>query len=307
MEAAATTCYRHPSYETYVSCVRCERFICPDCMREAAVGHHCVECVKEGQRSIRRTRTVFGGTVPRSAVPFVTYVLMGLNILAYLGEVIRPGILDRFAMLGAGLDGPDGAHYLYRAGEFPGFDVVGVAGGEWYRLLTGAFLHLPPTGSALGALPFGVLHIVFNMYALWNLGRVVEEQLGRARYLALYLLAALGGSVLVHLIAPFDATVGASGAIFGLGAAFYVINLRLGRDMRPVNRFMTGFLLWMVISAGFASWQGHLGGLVTGGIVTLAYAYAPANRRTAFQAAACVVLLAVLVLLVVLKTSALTG
>ncbi|MGW1429116.1 rhomboid family intramembrane serine protease [Streptomyces sp. NPDC002431] len=309
MEAAATTCYRHPSYETYVSCVRCERFICPDCMREAAVGHQCVECVKEGQRSVRQARTVFGGTVPRSAVPIVTYVLMGLNIAAYLGEVVRPGILDRFAMLGAGLVGPDKGYYVYQpgAGTIPGFDAIGVVDGEWYRLLTGAFLHLPPTGATLGALPFGILHIVFNMYALWNLGRVVEQQLGRARYLALYLLSALGGSVLVHLIAPSDLTVGASGAIFGLGAAFYVIHLRLGRDMAPVNRFMAMFLLWMVISAGFASWQGHLGGLLTGGIVTLAYAYAPANRRTAFQAAACVVLLAVLVLLVVLKNSALAG
>ncbi|MFE3942993.1 rhomboid family intramembrane serine protease [Streptomyces sp. NPDC059118] len=307
MEAAVTTCYRHPSYETYVSCTRCERFICPDCMREAAVGHHCVECVKEGRRSVRQARTVFGGAVPRSAVPLVTYVLMGLNIAAYLGELVRPGIVDRFAMLGAGLNGPDGSAYVYQAGDLPGFDVVGLVGGEWYRLLTGAFLHLPPGGSSLGSLPFGVLHIVFNMYALWNLGRVVEEQLGRARYLALYLLSALGGSVLVYLIAPFDGTVGASGAIFGLGAAFYVINRRLGRDMRAVNRFMAGFLLWMVISAGFASWQGHLGGLLTGGIVTVAYAYAPAKRRTTVQAAACVVLLAVLVLLVVLKTSALTG
>ncbi|MEU6013366.1 rhomboid family intramembrane serine protease [Streptomyces sp. NPDC047515] len=307
MEAAVTTCYRHPSYETYVSCTRCERFICPDCMREAAVGHHCVECVKEGQRSVRQARTVFGGAVSRTAVPLVTYVLMGLNILAYLGELVRPGIIDRFAMLGAGLTGPDGGQYVYEGGDFPGFDVVGVAGGEWYRLLTGAFLHLPPGGSSFGALPFGVLHILFNMYALWNLGRVVEEQLGRARYLTLYLLSALGGSVLVYLIAPFDVTVGASGAIFGLGAAFYVINRRLGRDMQAVNRFMAGFLIWMLISAGFASWQGHLGGLLTGGIVTLAYAYAPAKRRATVQAAAGVVLLAVLVLLVVLKTSALTG
>ncbi|MEU9622653.1 MULTISPECIES: rhomboid family intramembrane serine protease [unclassified Streptomyces] len=308
MEAAVTTCYRHPSYETYVSCTRCERFICPDCMREAAVGHHCVDCVKEGRRSVRQARTVFGGAVPRTAVPLVTYALMGLNVLAYLGELLRPGIVDRFAMLGAVLNGPDGGQYVYQAGDFPGFDAIGVVGGEWYRLLTGAFLHLPPSGSSFGSLPFGVLHILFNMYALWNLGRVVEEQLGRARYLALYLLSALGGSVLVYLIAPPDGTVvGASGAVFGLGAAFYVINRRLGRDMQAVNRFMAGFLLWMLISAGFASWQSHLGGLLTGGAVTLAYAYAPAKRRALAQSAACGVLLVVLVALVVLRTSQLTG
>ncbi|MFD8688939.1 rhomboid family intramembrane serine protease [Streptomyces sp. NPDC059651] len=307
MEAAVTTCYRHPSYETYVSCTRCERFICPDCMREAAVGHHCVECVKEGRRSIRAARTVFGGAVPRSAVPVVTYVLMGLNILAYLAELVRPGIVDRFAMTGAGLAGPDGVQYVYENGGVPGFDVIGVVDGEWYRLLTGAFLHLPPDGSSLGSVPFGALHIVFNMYALWNLGRVVEEQLGRVRYLALYLLSALGGSVLAYLIAPLDSVVGASGAVFGLAASFYVINRRLGRDMQAVNRFMAGFLVWMLISAAFASWQAHLGGLLTGAVVTVVYAYAPAQRRAPVQAAGCVVLLAVLVLLVVLKSSALTG
>ncbi|MFG2599645.1 rhomboid family intramembrane serine protease [Streptomyces sp. NPDC048462] len=307
MEAAITTCYRHPAYETYVSCTRCERFICPDCMREAAVGHHCVECVKEGRRSVRQARTVFGGSVARTAVPLVTCVLMGLNILVYLAELVRPGIVDRFGMTGAELTGPDGVRYVYESGGIPGFDVSGVVGGEWYRLLTGAFLHLPPGDSALGPVPFGVLHIAFNMYALWNLGRVVEEQLGRVRFLALYLLSALGGSVLVYLIAPLDTAVGASGAVFGLAAAFYVISRRLGRDMRAVNRFLAGFLVWMVVSAGFTSWQGHLGGLLTGALVTVVYAYAPAERRTAVQAAGCVVLSAVLVLLVVLKTSALTG
>ncbi|MGN5631991.1 rhomboid family intramembrane serine protease [Streptomyces sp. AC154] len=307
MEAAITTCYRHPSYETYVSCTRCERFICPDCMREAAVGHHCVECVKEGRRSVRQARTVFGGAVARSAVPLVTYVLMGLNILVYLAELVHPGIVDRFGMTGAELTGPDGVRYVYESGGIPGFDVTGVLGGEWYRLLTGTFLHLPPGGSALGSVPFGVLHIVFNMYALWNLGRVVEEQLGRVRFLALYLLSALGGSVLVYLVAPLGTSVGASGAVFGLAAAFYVISRRLGRDMHAVNRFLAGFLVWMVVSAGFTSWQGHLGGLLTGALVTVVYAYAPAERRTSVQAAGCVVLSAVLVLLVVLKTSALTG
>ncbi|WP_330452020.1 MULTISPECIES: rhomboid family intramembrane serine protease [unclassified Streptomyces] len=307
MEAAASTCYRHPSYETYVSCVRCERFICPSCMREAAVGHQCVECVKEGQRSVRRARTVFGGTVARSAVPVVTYALIALNVLAYVVELIRPGVVDRFAMTGAGLTDAGGGRYLYVDGGIPGLDVVGVVDGEWYRLLTGSFLHLPPEGTSFGALPFGVLHIVFNMYALWNLGRVVEEQLGRVRFLALYLLAALGGSVLVYLVSPSDQVVGASGAVFGLAAAFYVISRRLGRDMQAVNSFLAGFLVWMLVSAAFTSWEAHLGGLLTGAAVTVVYAYAPAGRRTAVQTAGCVVLAAVLILLVVLKTSALTG
>ena len=124
---------------------------------------------------------------------------------------------------------------------------------------------------------------------------------------SLYLLSALGGSVLVYLISPGDLAVGASGAIFGLAGSFYVISRRLNRDMQAVNRFMAGFLIWMVISAGFTSWEGHLGGLLAGGAVTLAFAYAPQDRRTLIQAAAGVGMLALLVTLVVLKTSALTG
>lgn len=302
MEAAATTCYRHPSYETYVRCTRCDRYICPDCMREASVGHHCVECVKEGQASVRRARSVFGGAVPGAATPVVTYVLMALNIVAYVVEAVRSGTVDRFGMLGAALLGPDGQLYVYGGETAPGFELTGVAGGEWYRLLTGTFLHLPPDAS------FGVMHLVFNMLALWNLGRIVEGQLGRARYLALYLLSSVGGSVLVYLVSPETPAVGASGAIFGLAASFYVINRRLGRDMRPVNRFLGGFLLWMVISAVFTSWEGHLGGLLTGGLVTYGLAYAPAKLRTsAAQLAGGAVLVVLLAAVVALRTASLTG
>ncbi|GAA3034881.1 rhomboid family intramembrane serine protease [Streptomyces glomeratus] len=300
-ESAVTTCYRHPKVESYVRCTRCDRYICPDCMREAAVGHQCVECVKEGARSIRQARTAFGGRI--TTAPVVTYVLIGLNVLAYLGELVRPAIVDRFSMLGADLRGPDGGHYLWQYPYPPELHAEGVAGGQWERLLTGAFLHLPPLQGT-----FGILHIVMNMVSLWNVGRVVEAQLGRVRYLALYLLSALGGSVLILLIAPGTHTVGASGAIFGLGAAYYVMARRLGADMSTVNRYMTGLLLWLVISAGLTSWQGHLGGLLAGGVVTLAYAYVPRGpRRGLLQAAACAALLVLLVLLTVGKVTDLTG
>ncbi|MFF4544325.1 rhomboid family intramembrane serine protease [Streptomyces sp. NPDC001406] len=285
-ESTVTTCYRHPKVESYVRCTRCDRYICPDCMREAAVGHQCVECVKEGARSVRQARTAFGGRI--SAVPLVTYVLIGLNVLAYLAELVRPSVVDRFDMLGT-----------VPVGYLP----EGVAHGEWYRLLTGAFLHLPPTQGT-----FGILHIVMNMVSLWNLGRVVETLLGRARFTALYLLSALGGSVLVLLIAPKTPTLGASGAIFGLGAAYYVMARRLDADMNAVNRLMTGLLLWLVASAWVTSWQGHLGGLLAGGVVTLGYAYAPRDRRRALvQAGVCVALLALLVVLTITKVTELTG
>lgn len=296
--AAVTTCFRHPKVESHVRCTRCDRYICPDCMREAAVGHQCVECVKEGARTVRQARTAFGGRV--STVPLVTYVLVALNALAYLAELARPSIVDRFGMLGAGLRDADGVHYLWQYPYGPGVHAEGVVGGQWERLLTGAFLHMPPAEG------IGVMHIVMNMASLWSIGRVVEAQLGRARYLALYLLSALGGSVLVLLIAPGTPTVGASGAVFGLGAAYWVMGRRLGYDMRAVNQYMAGLLLWLVISAWMTSWQGHLGGLLAGGTVTLAYAYAPrGGRRTLLQAGACVALLALLVVLTVVKVSSL--
>ncbi|WP_406215205.1 rhomboid family intramembrane serine protease [Streptomyces canus] len=300
-ESAVTTCYRHPAVESHVRCTRCERYICPDCMREAAVGHQCPECVREGARSVRQARTAFGGRI--TAVPLVTYVLIGLNVLAYVGELVRPAIVDRFEMLGAGLVGPDGGHYVWQDTYPSDFRAEGVVDGEWYRLLTSAFLHLPPTEGT-----FGILHIVMNMVSLWNIGRVVEAQLGRLRYVVLYLLSALGGSVLVLLVAPGDPTLGASGAIFGLGAAYYVMARRLGADMAVVNRFMAGLLLWLLISAGLTSWQGHLGGLLAGAVVTLAYAYAPRDsRRALVQAGACAVLLVVLLVSAWVKVAELTG
>jgi membrane associated rhomboid family serine protease len=300
-ESTVTTCYRHPEVESHVRCTRCDRYICPDCMREAAVGHQCVECVREGARSVRQARTAFGGRI--ATAPVVTYVLIGLNLLAYLGELVRPSIVDRFEMLGRGLVGPDGGHYVWLANYPADYHLEGVVGGEYYRLLTGAFLHLPPAAGT-----FGLLHIVMNMVSLWNIGRVVESQLGRIRYLALYLLSALGGSVLVLLIAPDAPTLGASGAIFGLGAAYYVMARRLGADMSAVNRFMASLLLWLVISAWATSWQGHLGGLLAGGVVTLAYAYAPRDsRRTLVQAGACVTLLVLLVILTIAKVTELSA
>ncbi|MZD04480.1 rhomboid family intramembrane serine protease [Streptomyces sp. SID5785] len=296
--ATTPTCYRHAGTETHIRCARCERPICPECMRDAAVGFQCPECVREGSRSVRAARTVAGGRI--AAVPLVTYALMAVNVLVYVAELVRPQLVDRLQMLGIGLMGPDGGAYEYQTPYPSTFHPEGVADGEWYRLLTGAFLHLPP-----GDYWFGLLHITLNMASLWNLGRLVESQLGRVRYLALYLLSALGGSVAVLLLAPETPTVGASGAIFGLGAAYYVIARRMKWDMRQVNQFMGAFLLWMIISARFASWQGHLGGLLAGALVAVALLHAPQARRTPVQAVACVGVFALLMAVTALRVGAL--
>jgi membrane associated rhomboid family serine protease len=286
-------CYRHPKRETYVRCTRCDRYACPDCLRAAAVGQHCVECVREGSKSIRQPRTIAGSRVGATAV--ATYCLIGINVLAYIAELARPSTVNRFATLGEGLM-RGGNLYVYGGHPIPGFQVVGIAHGEWYRLITGFFLHLQPTQG------IGIGHIIFNMAALWVLGRAVEPLLGSLRFVIVYLLSGVGGSVLVYLLAPQTVTVGASGAIFGITAAYFVLSRRTSINVSYADRLIFYSLIWLVLSAWFASWQGHLGGLVAGGAITLAYVYAPARQRTAVQVAATVAMVALCVVAVVLRT-----
>jgi len=282
-DAPVPTCYRHPGRETYVRCTRCDRYICPDCMRDAAVGHQCVECVSAGQKGVRQPRTVLGARAPESQTPVVTYTLIGLCLLAYVGEMLSDRVVTELMMLGLG--------------ALPGGMLAGVADGEWYRLVTSMFLHQPPRGGG-----FGFTHILFNMWALWAIGPALEQVLGRWRFLALYLLSGLGGSVLLYQVDPLQPAVGASGAIFGLFGAFFVIGRRLGGQVGPIV-----FLLVLNLVITFAvpgiSWEGHIGGLVTGTVLAAAYAYAPKAHQRLVHAAAPAVVLAVLVALVVAKTS----
>ncbi|MCW2889324.1 MAG: Rhomboid family protein [Streptosporangiaceae bacterium] len=286
--AEVPSCYRHPGRETYVRCTRCDRYICPACMREAAVGHQCVECVQAANKTVRQPRTTFGGQI--TATPVVTYTLIGLNLLGYLAEVVDGNVVTRFGMLGEAYN---------RFGQLlPGW---GVADGEWYRLITGAFLHSPPNGGGLG-----ITHILFNMWALWVIGPQLEHLLGRTRFAVLYLLAALGGNVLCYLLAPDVLGVGASGAIYGLFGAYFVVLKRLRADPKGIV-ILLAINLVITFSVPGISWQAHIGGLVTGAAVALAYAYAPAKYRQAVQVGASVAVLVLLVALVVVKTVQLTA
>ncbi len=280
------TCYRHPGRETYVRCTRCDRPICPDCMHDAAVGHQCPECVREGRSTVRAARTVFGGRY--GSRPTVTLTLIGLNVLAYLVEIASPSVVDRFEMLGQ-VRAPFGR-------VIPGY---GVAEGEWYRLITAAFLHLP---MSVGG--FAITHILFNMWALWVIGPPLEQALGRLRYMVLYLLSALGGNVLLYLVDPGQPAVGASGAIFGLFAAYFVVGRRLGADTRGIVFLIVINLMFTFTFAGI-SWEGHVGGLVTGAVLAAAFAYAPRRQRRLVQAGASAAVTAALVVLTVAQTSAL--
>ncbi|MCB0950450.1 MAG: rhomboid family intramembrane serine protease [Mycobacterium sp.] len=246
-------CYRHPDRPTYVRCTRCNRFICPECMHSAAVGHQCADCVGLAAATVRPVTTQFGARPQRSPVPIVTYVLIGINLLMFVLQTTSTGLERAFAL-------------------WP----PAVADGDLYRLLTSAFLH------------FGTAHIAFNMLALYFVGPPLEMALGRLRFSALYLLSAMGGSVLVYLLTLNALTAGASGAVFGLFGATFVVGRKLKMDVRGVVAIIALNLVFTfvvpLVSSQNISWQGHIGGLVVGAAVAAGYAYAPRQQRNLVQA-----------------------
>jgi membrane associated rhomboid family serine protease len=264
-------CPRHPDRVAYVRCQRCGRPTCPECQRPAAVGIHCVDCVREAARTAPQRRTVFGAPV-REGGPVVTYAILGLTVLSYLLQLF----------LG---DTWTDALIFWPAG----------AEEEPYRFVTAALLHA--TGGT-----FGLTHILFNMYALWILGPSLERAFGRLRFLALYVASVVGGNVLVLLVASrtdlswLTGVLGASGGIFGLFGAVLIAQRRIGGDLRPIAVVLALNLAISFLVPGI-SWQGHVGGLVTGTALGAVYAYAPKGRRTVLHAvgtAAVVVALAAL-------------
>ena len=232
-------CPRHPDRESWVRCQRCERPTCPQCQRPAAVGVQCVDCVAQANRGVRQARTTFGGAV-RDRDTVVTKVVIGLCLVMFAGRYLLPGELYTHLVL---INDP-----LFSSFRF--------GPGNWWQPLTSAFLHAD------------VLHLLFNLYALWIVGQYLEPILGRARFSVLYVLSALGGAV-GGLLLPGTAgssLVGASGAVFGLFAALLVVNRQLGRQTgQVVGLIVVNFVIGVLVAG--ISWQAHLGGLVTGGVV----------------------------------------
>jgi membrane associated rhomboid family serine protease len=248
-------------------------------MRSAAVGYHCPTCVAEAAATVRQPRTTLGGRVTGDTSR-VSMTIVAANVLVFVvGLFVGEGQLQsRFGQI-AGLPG-----------------AFGVADGEYYRLLTAAFLHA------------GVFHILMNMFALAQLGPVLEAALGRLRFTGLYVLSALGGSVLSYLLSqPFQLGVGASGAIFGLFGAYYVVVRRLGGETRSIATLLVINLV-MTFAVPIIDWRAHLGGLVVGAVVAAAFAYAPrGEQRGRVQGLACVAVALVLVAAVVARTASLGG
>ncbi|MFC5066312.1 rhomboid family intramembrane serine protease [Actinomycetospora atypica] len=245
-QAATHVCVRHPDRPTGLRCTRCERPACPECLREASVGLQCVDCVAEGARGVRRARPVRTGAV-------VVPGLIAVNAAVFAWTALDAG------SIAANTDGA-----VFAAGSLVPLQV---AGGEWWRLVTSGFLHIGP------------VHLLFNMLALWFIGRDIELALGRLRFSVLYGASLLGGSAAVMVLgSPVSATAGASGAIFGLMGALVVL---LRRMRLPATSAMVIIGLNVVFSLTFPgiSLLGHLGGLVTGTVVALGMAYGPARSR----------------------------
>jgi membrane associated rhomboid family serine protease len=230
------TCFHHSDRETGRHCTRCGRPACPDCLRDASVGAQCWQCVKESAppRAEKVRRQLRGTTLP------VTKTLIAINVAVYLLLIARTGDFNTTARQTRwALNGP------------------AVANGEWYRLVTSGFIH------------YGLTHIFFNMLLLYLIGKVLEPGAGSARFASLYIASLLCGSFGALLMSgPHDFTGGASGAVFGIGAAATLALWRQG-----VTFWQTGFGPLLAFNLGLSfvipnvSVGGHIGGLVGGALV----------------------------------------
>ncbi|RJQ73253.1 rhomboid family intramembrane serine protease [Pseudonocardiaceae bacterium YIM PH 21723] len=245
------TCVRHPDRPTALRCVRCDRPACPECLTEASVGFQCVDCVRQGNKGVRRAVTVAGAEL--NTKPLMVPLLIAVNVLVFVAQ----------NALGKAFNN-----------EFTQYNFM-VAHGEWWRMITAGFMHA------------NLMHILFNMYALWVLGRDLEAAFGRVRFLALYFLSLLGGSVAVLVFdSPASGVLGASGAVFGLFGALGATLYRLKLSMRPLLFILAlNIALPFLIPSANISLTAHLGGLVVGAVVGAGIVYAPLARRNQIQLA----------------------
>ena len=237
----AQTCYRHPGRETNVSCSNCGRPICPDCMTVTPVGMRCPECSRE------RTRVTSGvGAAGGSEYP-VTVALIVACVAGYVGIVATGGQMG----------GSSGSTLIREGGLFG----PAVSNGEPYRIVTSAFLHA------------GIIHLGLNMLVLWILGRLLEPAIGSLRFAGIFLVAVLSGAFGALLLDPNVITVGASGGVFGLMSATFLIARERGMDQLAQQIGLLVVLnLVFTLSISSISVGGHIGGLIGGGLAALVVA-----------------------------------
>ena len=253
--ASSDTCYRHPDRRSFVLCQRCGRTVCPQCQVPAAVGVHCPECVARATSALpKRPSALRRAFRPGSRVPVVTYGILALTLVVYALQWISSGAVSN------------------ALAYFPPLTAV-----EPWRMLTTALVHSQSS----------FVHILFNMYSLFVLGPLLEQLVGRARFATIYVLSALGGSAAVALLAPTAVVVGASGAIFGLLGAFFVIQRRLGGgNVQLIVIIALNLVLGFIVPN--VAWEAHVGGLLVGALC----AWVMLNTRRADQSRRQVAMLA---------------
>lgn len=271
-------------------------------MRDASVGFQCPSCVSEGAKQTRSGRTTYGGV--RSANPALTSIALIVTNVAVWLAILATGassssLVDLLGLRPNGLCAPgDGFIYDYartRCETDGGVFLPGVADGAMWQLVTSQFLHVQ------------VWHIAGNMLALWMLGPQLETAFGRARFLALYLLSGLAGSVTVLWLSPeFQLTLGASGAIYGLFGAIAIITIKVRADLRSIAALLAVNVL-ITFAVPNISWQGHLGGLLGGAAIAAILVYSPRTRRTRTQLLGLVGVAALLAMLIVLRSAAIVA
>ncbi|MDN4172240.1 rhomboid family intramembrane serine protease [Nocardioides sp. SOB77] len=248
-------------------------------MRDASVGFQCPDCVAEGARTTRSGRTAYGGRLP-ARVGSTSIALIAVNVAVWVAILATGGAASRLVDLLALRPRAlcvlgDGGYDVPRAVcQVGGTWLPGVSDGAVWQVLTSGFTHQ------------AVLHIAFNMFALYVLGPQLEAALGRWRFLALYFLSLLAGSAVVLWFGgEYQATLGASGAVYGLFAALFVLARKVGGDVRQLGALIAVNVVLTFAVPGI-SWQGHLGGFAGGLLVALALVHAPRGpRRTTVQVA----------------------
>ncbi|QRZ61599.1 rhomboid family intramembrane serine protease [Rothia sp. ZJ932] len=241
------TCARHPDQVSYVRCGRCARPTCGQCQIPLEVGMICTDCYRQatGKNYHQEQRKARGGVWANYPV---TMVLIVLNLLIYAAQVILPGatVLQHLAFNGQYVQYTD----------------------EWWRMLTAGFVHSQSN----------IAHVGMNMFTLYLFGQALEPLMGRVKYLLTYLLAILGGSLAVLMIAPTATVVGASGGVFGLfGALLVLTKLRGGNTRSLATLIAINFAFGLIFPN--ISWEGHLGGLIAGALV--AYLLQLINKKPA--------------------------
>lgn len=264
-DTATNYCYRHPNRQSFVLCQRCGRTICGECQTPGPVGVICPECMKQQRATAPKTKPAILTRMTGTGAPIVTYALIGICVIVFIFQSL-PGI------------GGNVTDALQYAGLYSYPEVF-----EPWRMVTSMFAHA------------NILHIALNMYTLWLFGMILEPLLGRVRFLVLFFMSGIAGSLGVFLIAdPRQPVIGASGAIFGMMAAFLIIQRRLGGNATQLLILVGINLVFSFVVPGIA-WQAHIGGLVGGALVGLIFVETRQQSRRGLQIGLLCILGAVLV------------